>query len=122
MYINDFVFGKTNALHVLDGAIHVVVSREVVNEDDVVVLVLLLHYRLHDFDVAVVLDVVVAEDSYAEVHLFADILVFVDFVFSAVLFVLELLDAVSFWQIPELLAIDGTEHVLIIKLGNWNCS
>ena len=104
---------KTDALHVLDGAVHVVVSREVVDEHDMIDLVLLLHYRLHDFDVAVVLDVVVAEDSYAEVHLFADVLVLVDFVLSAVLFVLELLDAVSFWQIPELLTINSSEHVFV---------
>ena len=65
-----------------------------------IVLVLLLHYRLHDFDVAVVLDVVVAEHRHTEVHLLADVLVLVDFVLPAVLFVLELLDAMTFWQVP----------------------
>ena len=79
-----------------------------------VVLVLLLHYRLHNFDVAVVLDVVVAEHRHAEVHLLTNVLVLVDFVLSAVLFVLELLDAVTLWQVPELLTIDGTEHIFIV--------
>ena len=69
LHKSDPVHREVDGLQVVDGPVHVVIGGRVVDENNVVVLVLLLHYRPHDLDVSVVLDVVMTEYSYAEAHL-----------------------------------------------------
>jgi hypothetical protein len=72
-------------------------SGVVVDEHDMVVLVLLHHDGLHHFDIPIVLDVVVTQNSYAESHLLADVCVLMYLVQVTVLLEFSLLDCMTLW-------------------------
>ena len=95
--VGDSLLREIDAFHVIDGPVHVIIGGVVVNEHDMVVLILLHHDGLHHFDIPIVLDVVVTQNSYAESHLLADVCVLIYLIQITVLLEFSLLDCMTLW-------------------------